>query len=66
MTHFMIRWSKRGEHIHARMFFATTEDATFDRNCLMIFLEPEWESFQRCFQGHGADRVTILPDDGEP
>jgi len=66
MTHFRLRWRKRGEHIHVRMFSASHERDTFANNGLMVLHESEWESFLRCFNDHGADKITVLPEDGEP
>lgn len=66
MTHFRLRWEKRGAHIHARLFSASHYHETYANNGALVFLEPEWESFLRCFNDHGADKITIIPEDGEP
>jgi len=66
MTHFRLRWEKRGAHVHVRFFAAPWDGLT--HGCLggLCFRESEWESFLRCFNDHGADKVTVLPEDGEP
>jgi hypothetical protein len=53
MTSFRVRWRRRGTHIHARVFVATQE--THAQAGLLVFTDPEWESFLRCFQDKGTD-----------
>lgn len=64
MTHFRVRWEKRGSHIRVRLFAAPAEIQTHARIGDLVFLEEEWESFRRCFNDHGKDRVMIVPEDG--
>ena len=66
MTHFLVRWEKRGEHIHARLFAAPRDGLTHGNLGCLCFRESEWESFLRCFNDHGGDRITIIPEDGNP
>lgn len=65
MTDFRLRWQKRGGHIHVRIFASAKENATHAQNGMLLFTEQEWESFLRCFQDKGTDRVVIVPEDGE-
>jgi hypothetical protein len=59
MTHFRLRWEKRGGHVHMRVFSAERAGATHGKNGDLVFREAEWESFLRCFQDCGTDTVAI-------
>lgn len=65
MTHFRLRWKQRGAHVHVRVYSAPTENQTHGKNGDLVFREDEWESFLRCFNDRGEDRITVLPEDGE-
>lgn len=64
MTHFRVRWERRGEHIYARLFSAKFVMNTYALNGTLVFTELEWQSFLRCFNNNGVDQVTVVPEDG--
>lgn len=66
MTHFRGRWHKGGAHVHVEVYSARIETQTHARNGELVFHQDEWESFLRCFNDHGDDRVTVVPKDGQP
>ena len=62
-THFRLRWERRGDHIHARLFVADQESMTHAKSGDLCFTLAEWESFLRCFQDRGRDRIVVVPED---
>ena len=65
MTHFRLYWLKLGTHVHVRVFSGKHERLTHGKNGSLVFTTSEWESFLRCFQDHGTDTITILPEDAQ-
>lgn len=66
MTHFRLRWEKRGAHVHARLFSADHETMTHGKNGDLCFRIQEWEAFLRCFDSKRLDQVVVIPEDGKP
>lgn len=69
MTHFNLRWQKRGGHVHVRVFSAPTEHATHGKNGDLVFREQEWTDLIDGITGDamdsfGCSSFTVLPDDG--
>jgi hypothetical protein len=55
-----------GDHVHVRFFSGKREDWGHGKNGDLCFRVEEWESFQRCFNDHFDDHVTIILEDGKP
>lgn len=62
-THFRLRWSKRGGHVHVRMFSAPSPYVTHGKCGDLVFQEDEWVSFQLCLRNNADDTVDIVHED---
>jgi hypothetical protein len=65
MTHFRLRYEKRGSHVHARMFSAPREDLTHGKNGDLCFTAEEWNAFLFLLSTYGSDTVEFVPE-GDP
>lgn len=63
MTHFRLRWKKRGAHVHVRVYSARLEHQTHGKNGDLVFREDEWRDFVEGLTGDGLAEFTIQPDD---
>ena len=66
MTHFRVRWVRKGGLVHARVLSARTAKVTHGKNGDLSFTEREWTAFIRCFRSYGPTEVAITPEDEKP
>lgn len=62
MTHFTLRYAEIGRHVSAHLFSGPNETETHAKNGDLVFTLEEWQSFLRCFQDRGQDRILVIPE----